>query len=291
MTAAAEIAAALAGRPVRPVADNNFLVTCPAHDDRQPSLSIKDGDQGLLVRCFAGCEARDVLAALRHRGLMAGHGERPRRQREPAPTMSRGGDDYERRQRETAAWLWSQRRPIAGTVAERYLREVRGITGPLPATLGFLPTRRNYPPTLIAAFALAEEIEPGVLDVPRDVDAVHLVRLRYDGSSKAAEPSKISVGRPLGRPIVVAPINDGLALAICEGIEDALSVHAATGLGAWAAGSASLMPALAGNVPDYVEAVTIYAHDDDNDAGQRSAHALADALIERGIEVLIEGPR
>ena len=37
----------------------------PGHDDRSPSLAIKDGDDGrVLVHCFAGCETEDVLAAL-----------------------------------------------------------------------------------------------------------------------------------------------------------------------------------------------------------------------------------
>lgn len=39
---------------------------CPAHDDQQPSLSIgprKDGN-GVLVHCHAGCDYRDVLAAV-----------------------------------------------------------------------------------------------------------------------------------------------------------------------------------------------------------------------------------
>jgi hypothetical protein len=35
------------------------------------------------------------------------------------------------------------------------------------------------------------------------------------------------------------------------------------GLGVWAAGSAVFMPALAPLIPDYIDTVTIYAHDDD----------------------------
>src|SRR5258706_8873192 len=51
-----------------------------------------------------------------------------------------------------ARWLWSQRKPIAGTIAERYLREARKITCPLPATLSSLPAYGEYPPAMIAAF-------------------------------------------------------------------------------------------------------------------------------------------
>ena len=41
----------------------------PAHGDRAPSLSLRDGDRRLIVRCRAGCDPREVLAALHSRGL------------------------------------------------------------------------------------------------------------------------------------------------------------------------------------------------------------------------------
>ncbi len=30
------------------------IVRCLAHDDRSPSLSLRDGERGLLVKCHAG---------------------------------------------------------------------------------------------------------------------------------------------------------------------------------------------------------------------------------------------
>jgi hypothetical protein len=142
---------------------------------------------------------------------------------------------------------------------------------------------------LVAAFGCASEPEPGVLGTPLNVDAVHITRLLPDGSDRErGDRAKIMLGSPGARPIVLAPVNDLLGLAITEGIEDALSVHAATGLGSWAAGAAGRMPALADVVPNYVEAVTIFAHADK--AGQDGARQLADVLrIKRGIEVIIEG--
>ena len=41
------------------------IARCPAHDDRSPSLAIKECEDGrILVHCFAGCETEDVLAAV-----------------------------------------------------------------------------------------------------------------------------------------------------------------------------------------------------------------------------------
>jgi hypothetical protein len=85
------------------------------------------------------------------------------------------------------------------------------------------------------------------------------------------------IGRSVGFPIVVAPVNDLLGLSIAEGIEDALSLHEATGLGAWAAGSANRLPALADRIPSYVEIVSIAA--DDDDVGLKYADELGKIVL------------
>ena len=42
-----------------------YLAHCPAHEDHAPSLSIGEGDDGrILLHCWAGCETRDIVAAL-----------------------------------------------------------------------------------------------------------------------------------------------------------------------------------------------------------------------------------
>jgi 5S rRNA maturation endonuclease (ribonuclease M5) len=50
--------------PVRKTA-NGFDVCCPAHEDREPSLSIAYGTtQPVVLDCKAGCESADILAKL-----------------------------------------------------------------------------------------------------------------------------------------------------------------------------------------------------------------------------------
>lgn len=177
-----------------------------------------------------------------------------------------------------AHWLWSRSRPLIGTIAERYLREARGCAGSLPTTLRFLPPSGDQAPAMLAAFGMPTEPEPGRLDIKPDaIRAVHITRLAPDGSEKAGtDNDKIMVGLSAGSPIVLAPTNDLLGLAITEGIEDALSAHAATGLGAWAAGAASFLPALATAIPPYVECITILADRDPD--GERHAAELASRL-------------
>jgi hypothetical protein len=45
--------------------NGSWKALCPAHDDREPSLSVSEGDDGrALIKCFAGCEASQVVAEL-----------------------------------------------------------------------------------------------------------------------------------------------------------------------------------------------------------------------------------
>ena len=48
---------------------NRYIACCPAHDDRNPSLSITQGKDKLLVHCFAGCSQAEVIDALVALGL------------------------------------------------------------------------------------------------------------------------------------------------------------------------------------------------------------------------------
>lgn len=44
---------------------NQWLSRCPAHDDHRPSLLVETADDDrLLVYCYAGCSAAEVVAAL-----------------------------------------------------------------------------------------------------------------------------------------------------------------------------------------------------------------------------------
>jgi putative DNA primase/helicase len=88
---------------------------CPAHDDRAPSLTIRDGDRGVLLKCHAGCDPGAIIAALTRQRLWPvaaaprSNGARPRG---ASPDVVRA--------------IWRSCRPITATPAERYLRN-RGI--------------------------------------------------------------------------------------------------------------------------------------------------------------------
>jgi Toprim domain len=274
------------------VVGGQVLAPGPGHSAHDGSLCVSlsaTAPLGFIVYSHAGdpfevCQ-RYVAERL---GLDPDGWKIQSRERWPGPiaapqTLEEHGNDAER-ERAKAQWFWRQLKPIGGSIAETYLREARGYSGGLPGTLAYLPARDGYEPALIAAFGLASEPEPGELAIADDsVIAVQLIKLKPDGSGKAVvEPNKITIGRgALGSPIVVAPPNDLLGLAITEGLEDALSIHQATGLGAWAAGGAARMPALAATVPDFIDFATILA--DRDPSGIKGANRLSEGLRKRGI--------
>lgn len=45
-------------------ASRGYLACCPAHDDRHPSLSIREIDDRVLLHCWAGCPTEEILQSL-----------------------------------------------------------------------------------------------------------------------------------------------------------------------------------------------------------------------------------
>ncbi|MCQ2031960.1 virulence-associated protein E [Stutzerimonas zhaodongensis] len=66
---------------VKPNGAGKWLACCPAHDDKNPSLSVKEAEDGtVLLKCWAGCAATEITAAvsLEVRDLFSGS-KQPRR--------------------------------------------------------------------------------------------------------------------------------------------------------------------------------------------------------------------
>lgn len=50
---------------VRETGPGRWIARCPSHEDRSPSLSLREVEDGkLLLKCFGGCAAGDVVAAV-----------------------------------------------------------------------------------------------------------------------------------------------------------------------------------------------------------------------------------
>ena len=133
---------------VRPCA-GGWVARCPAHSDRNPSLSIRKGDGKVLVKCFAGCSFEAISDALSAGPWRPVFGL-------PGAASASLLDDAKRT--EIALRVWRASKPAAGAPVERYLR-ARGITIPVPPSLRFHPSVRHpsgaYLPAIVAAVQLA----------------------------------------------------------------------------------------------------------------------------------------
>lgn len=50
---------------VKKTGANDWIARCPAHADKRPSLTITEKDDArVLIHCFGGCGAADILAAI-----------------------------------------------------------------------------------------------------------------------------------------------------------------------------------------------------------------------------------
>lgn len=50
---------------VKKTAPDKWIARCPAHDDRRPSLSIREAEDGkVLLKCWSGCGAGEIVNAL-----------------------------------------------------------------------------------------------------------------------------------------------------------------------------------------------------------------------------------
>ena len=195
------------------------LAFCPAHHNtRTPALRLGEGRDGrLLAQCSAGCAFADVAAALRSLGLLDGAG--PVHAPDPEEAARRTAEETAEREKAMARArrIWAESLPIAGTLAERYLR-ARAILGPLSTALRFHPecwhgATAQRLPALVAAVTLEGEAEPV---------AIHRTYLAEPGAKAAVEPCKAMLGPVKGGAVKIA--TGAGPLVIAEGLETALTL-------------------------------------------------------------------
>lgn len=227
---------------------------CPAHEDRTPSLSVRIGQKALLFTCHAGCQRKDVLAALRQVSPVYLH--RPRDPRPQAKTLAV----------QRLPWflaLWERAEPIQATLAETYLHN-RGLKIPGRVPLRFLLRCHHRPsdtwhPALLAAYQLP------------DGQMTALARLYLDPVDHTLArraPARMLTNPPGAAAIQLGPA--GKMLGLAEGLETGLAASQVHQCPVWAAGSSSRLHALA--IPDAVEHLILFA---DNDTAGRRAVAKA----------------
>jgi hypothetical protein len=131
------IAMALGGRKV----GGGWMARCPAHDDRDPSLSIRDAHHGkVLVRCHAGCDQGQVISALCSSGLWDEKGRHHHRFNRLVPRIAANDrtDCDEAKRSEAALGIWQRATPANGTLVQGYLAS-RAFIYRRPLRCGSIP--------------------------------------------------------------------------------------------------------------------------------------------------------
>jgi putative DNA primase/helicase len=250
---------------------------CPVHGSRtgrSATLALRDGGRGLIVHCHAQCDAADILAELRRRGLLGG---RPDRCGAAAPATDAG--ERERRI-EMARRIWAAGRAARRTPVVQYLAGRGLVTEPLPC-LRWAPDcwHREARAELPAMLARIDGPDGALI-------GVHRTFLRHDERGQWHRRDRSSLGPIAGGAVRLAPAAETLFVA--EGVETTLAAMIATGLPGWAALSTSGMVALI--LPPAVRVVIIAADHDASGAGERAAYAAAARWLREDRRVRIAIP-
>lgn len=240
---------------------------CPFHEDGTASLHIYPDN----YHCF-GCgahgdhfewsvkgEGLSFAAAVDQMRSLAGVSK-------PPPKVM-GPPDPEQMQK-LALGIWSEAKPIEGTLAARYLTQTRGldITELPTGALRFLPNcifgKGVRHPCLVALFRDVKTNAP---------TGIHRTAL----TAEALKIDRKSLGRKRGSAIKLWPDDEVTSgLVIGEGIETTLAAAQIKWKGthlrpAWAMGdkeNIASFPVLLG-----IEALTVLVDHDENGVGQRAA--------------------
>jgi putative DNA primase/helicase len=262
MSAAFAIARVLRGKTI----SGGYMVRCPVPShgngkgDRNPSLMIRDGDKAgrVLVHCYAGCEATEVLAELRRRGLLdhccEDHAYSPASN--PAPPQHMPDPE--------ALAIWRSGGAItADHPAARFLT-ARGLTGQAPPSLraGTILHLDQYQlPALIAAVQAPE----------RQVIAVQTTLIDPRGHRKAQVNLPRKTTGALGSGAIrLAAAGDVIGLV--EGTEKGLAAMQLFRVPCWSTLGAGRMHRVW--IPASVRELYIFADNDDagHAAAERTAH-------------------
>ncbi len=171
--------------------DGQYMALCPGHDDKNRSLSVKQADNKILLKCFAGCDTKDILKPLNLEAkdlFLNGHDPKPEH-REIVAIYHYDGFEVVRTQRKG----FYQRRPDGKGA---YINNLKGIT-----------------PTLYHQNELRQVIDSGksiyIAEGEKDVD-----RLRNEGFSATCNPMGASKWRDsysqalMGADVIIIPDND-----------------------------------------------------------------------------------
>ncbi len=253
------------------------LIPGPGHSDRDRSLSLLDTAARIVFNDLSKKHApREVFAYLESLGV-ENASKRPltvaeRKQfAKDRAKMDAARAAHVAAKREQARVTWNESMPAEpGGVVRRWLnyRGISDATAALAVNAGVLREHRDT----YGRFAMVALVQ----DAFGALQAIQTTKLRADGCGKRGDLARISLGPIKGGAVRLLRPHDG-AVAICEGVEDALAFYDLHRIPAWAALGTAMVEAFV--PPPSIN--TLYIATDADDAGRACAEALFDRLRER----------
>lgn len=188
---------------VKQCGDGQYMARCPCHDDRKQSLSIGRGERGIVLKCQAGCDTRDVIArvGIKPRDLFY-DAEKPT-ERPQIVAVYEYPNGVQKLRKSDKSFSW--RRP-----------DGKG---------GWIYNRQGVPHSLYVAGSLANN-QVFVTEGEKDADNLH--RFGFDAVSGAdgAGPGKWRAEyteQLRGHTVIIFPDNDAVGRVYAE--ETAAALH------------------------------------------------------------------
>lgn len=247
-----------------------WIAQCPAHDDRNPSLSIRQSGHRILLYCFAGCSYWDIVHALDLNPTQ--EPKEPYKPIQPLPLSNKWRS------------MWEEGEPVTPSSPLIKYFQARGLG--TPAHLNDLRFHHALPyyhnglllGTYPAMLALVRDERMNPVNVHRTY-----LHPSLDRKADVPSPKKLAPGSARGG-IYLGPLSP--VVVVAEGIETALAAGAMTGLSPVALISAPNMRTWV--PPPWVTDVLIAG--DADKAGVRAAKELVGHLTNLGVRAIVRVP-
>ena len=184
---------------------DGWIDRCPAHDDNNPSLSIKETSDGkLLLHCFAGCSFEDIVKA----ADIATHSQNCSNTYKPVYDETTAALKLSKRISKAES-IWKETIPLDGTLAQTYLnsRDIECWSDDIRfhPNLYFSQTKSDMPAMVCAIRRNGQFV------------GIHRTYLDADGNKL----NKMMLGDCKGGSVYLGGAGD--PITISEGIENGLS--------------------------------------------------------------------
>jgi hypothetical protein len=271
MLTANEISNRMNGKKV----GNEFMVKCPAHNDRNPSLAIRESDGKVLAYCHAGCSQANVIEGLRGIGISITSGSSSASEKKSNVKV----DAFRKILSECFDIVETEAEPLRKYIIGRGISKLSQF-----ANLKFHPNLRYSSKTEPDSYHPAMVAE--VRNQLGEIVAIHRTYLTEDGLKANVTEQKKALG-PIKGAAVQLWTADAVG-SLTEGIETAHAIFSATGLATWATVSANGMKDF--DCPERIEKVHVWLDRDRSETGRKAAEHLAARLVDSGKVVYLHSP-